>query len=511
MREKHILFVLILLFVITAQAQKPSDFDELCRAFNEIDFTIPNVTYTFVDEGELYVSEVMYLPERTQSNTLDKVLIFADSTLYSLYEYPIRRYAYDIYNVYGCEIKMFVIKGETCVDVKNLILSNSNDLDGVVFIGNIEPAWYEAYDVINHNIFTSWPCDMYFMDLDAVWTDNNHNDVFDDYTGAFNPEIFVGRIYTNNVGNGGDELELFEKYMDKNHAFWIGHRQVNKKYALSYTNPSWNNWQNDLINGIHVLYGQNKCDTITSNTSVFCANDYLERLRNERYEFVQLASHSYSFAHVFDSLVPTMNAYDTLHVNIHNSTIYSNGVNALGINLFCCSACNWNINGYLGGNYVYSPKSSVLSLLGCTKVGSMWDMPSFYQPLHNGKTIGQAFVDWWLTNYYRYMTKINKICYFFGLTIIGDPLVNFFHCTNNTCQNQLTLASYNNSNSPLSYYLASESITVSPPTMNSFTIQNGDHCILNAPIVLIDGEFLCPRGSTLEILNEGCKDNCDDE
>lgn len=97
MKKNHIIFFL-LLFIVTAQAQNQTDIIELNGHFNEIDFTVPNVTYTYVNEGDLYVSEVMHLPERTQSNTLDKILIFADSTLYSLYEYPIRRYAYDIYN-----------------------------------------------------------------------------------------------------------------------------------------------------------------------------------------------------------------------------------------------------------------------------------------------------------------------------------------------------------------------------------------------------------------------------
>lgn len=509
MKKYHIIFFL-LLFIVTAQAQNQMDIIELNGYFNEIDFTVPNVTYTYFNEGDLYVLEVMHLPERTQSNTLDKILIFADSTLYSLYEYPIRRYAYDIYNVYGCEIKMIVIKGETCVDVKNIILSNSTNLDGVVFIGNIEPAWYEAYDVINHNTFTSWPCDMYYMDLDDVWIDNTHNNVFDDYTGSFNPEIFVGRIYTRFVGNESDELELFEKYMDKNHAFWIGHRQVNKKHSLSYTNASWNNSQNDLINGIQYLYEPNQYEAFTSDSLVFCADDYLERLQNDKYEFVQLASHSFSYSHIFDSLVPnTTNSYDTLKVYINSSKIYANGVNAIGMNLYCCSACNWYSYAYLGGNYVYGPKSSVLSLMGCTKVGSMLDMPTFYQHLHNEQTMGQAFVNWWLTNYYRTMTKNKKICWFFGLTIIGDPLVNFFHCTNSACQDVITLTTYDNSNSPLSYYLASEKIQI--PSSAYFVIPIKNHCILNAPTVEIQGEFYCPRLSTLEILNEGCKDNCDEE
>lgn len=126
------------------------------------------------------------------------------------------------------------------------------------------------------------------------------------------------------------------------------------------------------------------------------------------------------------------------------------------------------------------------------------------------KTMGQALVDWWRAKDMTTGNADSLLCWNYGMTIIGDPLVNFFHCTNSTCQDQISLTSYNNSNSPLSYYLASESITVAPPSSGSFTILVGDHCILNAPTVLIDGAFLCPQGSTMEILNEGCRDNCDD-
>lgn len=102
-----------------------------------------------------------------------------------------------------------------------------------------------------------------------------------------------------------------------------------------------------------------------------------------------------------------------------------------------------------------------------------------------------------------------EISWNYGLTIIGDPLVNFYHCTNSTCQEQIDLSSYNSSLSPLSYYLASKIISVAP-TSGSFSVPVGDHCILNAPIVIIDGEFLCPKGSSLEILNEGCRCNCEE-
>mgnify|MGYP007101881461 CR=1 FL=1 len=73
MKKYHIIFFL-LLFIVTAQAQNQTDIIELNGYFNEIDFTVPNVTYTYVNEGDLYVSEVMHLPERTQSNTLDTLV-----------------------------------------------------------------------------------------------------------------------------------------------------------------------------------------------------------------------------------------------------------------------------------------------------------------------------------------------------------------------------------------------------------------------------------------------------
>ena len=513
MKNRYLYLILSLLIVFVAKAQNQTGSTAISGLFNEIDRMIPNdsCTITHVDEGDFYQLDVIRLPKRPQNNTLNKVLIFVDSTLYSSCEHKIKRYVYDIYYIYGCAITMTVLKGESCVDVKNLILNDSTSLDGVVFMGNIAWASYEADDAIDYYRHKSWLCDMYFMDLDANWYDLDHDGIYDNYNDDFHPEVFVGRMYTETVVNANNELELFENYMDKNHSFWLGHRKVKKEYALSYTNPDWVILQNDLVNGIHALYGQNHYDAITSNDTEFCVADYLNRLRDEKYEFIQLASHSYFSQHIFDSLIPGSNPSvpDTLHSYINSSKIYSNGSKALGMNLFCCSACKWDSYSNLGGNYVYGPNSSVLSLVGSTKVGSMLSTPSFYEPLHSGKTMGQALVDWWKSDSYFQTSYDTTLCWFFGLTIVGDPLVNFFHCTNSTCQENITLTSYNTSLSPVSYYLASESITVSP-TSGSFTIPQGDHCILNAPTVEIHGEFYCPLGSSMEIVNEGCRCNCEE-
>ncbi len=455
----------------------------------------------------------MNIPASSRADLLHKVLIIVDSTLYSDLTFEINRYAYDIHYVYGCNVIMEQVDSETCQDIKALILNHQTYLDGCVFIGDIVPAWYKTADVINNNSTKEWPCDLYYMDLTGIWTDSNQDGFYDQYSGDKKPEIFVGRISTSNMGSLLEEIEGMRIYLNKNHKFWIGHRHINKKFALSYTNKDWVKPDpsqiyvtNNFRHSIDTLYGSNNYDHIDerANPDIFGKTDYMQRLQNERYEFVQLASHS----------------RDTMHTNfgelddtILGNEMYSNGIKSLGFNLFCCSACRWTsaspANAFMAGDYVYSPISDGLCVVGSTKVGGMYPFVDFYKSLREGNTIGQALVDWWSTYYMPQYTPQQILCWNFGLTIIGDPLVNFYHCTNSACQDVITLTTYDNTNSPLSYYLASEKIQI--PSSASFVIPVKDHCILNAPTVEIHGEFFCPGNSTLEVLNEGCQDNCDEE
>lgn len=513
---KKFIFIFLLLqgicFNAIAQINGEGTFN-LSDLFNENDFAtlIDDERYFTIPSGLYSHSQVLNIPTSNQAELLHKVLIIVDSTLYSELTFEINRYAYDIHYVYGCNVIMEQVDSETCQDIKSLILSHQTNLDGCVFIGDIVPAWYKTADVINNNSTEGWPCDFYYMDLTGIWTDSNQDNFFDQYSGDTIPEVFVGRISTANMGNLIGEIEGMRHYMNKNHKFWIGHRHINKKFALSYTNKDWVPVNNPSIadtfnHSIRYMYGNNYYHPYNEIDSLcFSKTDYLQRLNDDTYEFIQLASHSYSYSHT---------NFGVANEWIRGNVIFTNGIQSLGFNLFCCSACRWTsatqTDAYMAGDYIYSPKSEALCAVGSTKVGGMYPFVNFYKSLGEGKTIGQALVNWWSTYYMPQYTHQQILCWNFGLTIIGDPLVNFYHCTNSTCTDEITLYSYDNNNSPLSYYLASESIIVTPPTNGSFTIPNGDHCILNAPTVLIDGEFLCPLGSTLEILNEGCRDNCDE-
>jgi len=510
--KKSIRIVLLLSIYIAKTAllfsQENNGQINLSGLFNENDNNPTTVSnrYTQLPEDSFSHTQIMNIPTSSQANLLHKVLIIVDSTLYSELDFEINRYAYDIHYVYGCNVIMEQVDSESCLDIKSLIVSYQNNLDGCVLIGDIAPAFYKTADVIHNNEIAIWPCDLYYMDLTGVWSDQNNDIFFDHYSGDMKPEVFIGRISTANMGNLIGEIEGMRLYLNKNHKYWIGHRKVNKKYALAYTDKSWqnNSYFSDHIS--HLYGGYKESFSPDGNPSFYGKPDYLERLSNYRYEFVQLAAHSYFYSHV------PINEYT--HDTLWGSELYSHNIKTLGFNLFCCSACCWTIDtmpshAFLAGDYIYSPNSEGLSVVGSTKVGGMYPFAEFYSSLHNGETMGQSLVDWW-----RYKnTNVNNVdsllCWNYGMTIIGDPLVNFFHCTNGTCQDVITLTSYDNTNSPLSYYLASEKILI--PSSASFVIPVKDHCILNAPTVEIQGEFFCPRKSTLEILNEGCQDNCDEE
>lgn len=136
----------------------------------------------------------------TGNSEVKKILILVKSSIYEMLSTKIERYAFDIYQAYGCEIVMECVSGEYPEDIKQLITSNATNLNGVVLIGDIIAAWYEIQNDHNKHEYRTWPCDLYYMDLDGSWEDGDGNGIYDTHTGKVQPEIFVGRISTANMG-----------------------------------------------------------------------------------------------------------------------------------------------------------------------------------------------------------------------------------------------------------------------------------------------------------------------
>ena len=96
----------------------------------------------------------------------------------------------------------------------------------------------------------------------------------------------------------------------------------------------------------------------------------------------------------------------------------------------------------------------------------------------------------------------NVVSWYYGMTLLGDPTINFRHQVSDVCVEDLTLTSFPpNDSSNLILFKAGNSITIS----NSFVIPSGVHVIFDAPNVIFANGFTCPEGASFETRNEGCE------
>lgn len=451
-----------------------ADFENYHRNFQKKSFSYKTV---------LHIGKKNYAKEN-----LDKILFVANSGIYEQVQKKIDRYAYDIHLAYGCEIDLVSVSGGSDVQIKNLIKNYQSGLDGTVFIGDIIASWYEETYASK---YAAWPCDLYYMDLDGTWEDLGENGIYDSHTGDVKPEIFVGRISTANMGNLVSEKEGMEKYLDKNHAFWNGQTTIDKKYSLAYIDADWSG-RSQHRTGIQSLYGMENGDVVAYGDASFGKKDYLDRLKSERYEFVQLSCHSNSSYHGMSG------------GSISSTEIFSTDIKASGCNLFCCMACDWTdfsqTGGFLAGAYLYGSSSSVLSLVGSTKSGSMLNFPAFYDILGQGKSMGESLKTWWI-NAFGNVHDSYRIHWHYGMSILGDPLINFFRMAEQVCSDNVVITSKNLTGDATHYYFsANKKIEV-----KNVTIPIGKHVIFNAPNVVLGGGFTCEAGGSFEIFTEGCK------
>lgn len=471
------------------------EYKELAKSFNEADLAIPPDTFkSSLKSGGIYSHLTVFsLPKIPGYTTgINKVLIIVDSYDYSKQKLKIERYAYDIHEAYGCEVIMEKVSNPSHTDIKTLLLNQQENLNGAILIGDLPAGWYEYEGkIISLTPLQEWPCDLYYMDLNSEWQDNDSDGVYDSQEGDIYPEIFVGRINTAKMPYFEKlyEKDLLEIYLDKNHKFWTGQSKVNKKKALIYVDSSWAipSRRVTYYKGIEDLYGVQNYDSSTFFISPnFGRADYLNKLSNSTYEFLHFVCHSDYYGHLFSSSNTFINVFD----------ISNTKTEAIAYNLLCCKACRWTTDQYFGDvgrSYIMNNNQSSLVLTGLTRAGGMIQSYNYYRPLGEGKCVGEA-----LTKYLQNTLEGGSwhdidIEWLYGLTIVGDPMVNMFHCG---CKEQLTLTSYSKPD-----YVANK-ITISPTS--DFKIPSNTHVVFDTKSFEIQKNFECPIGSSFEILNEGC-------
>lgn len=430
------------------------------------------------------------------SNKPNYLIITTYSLIDSLSK-EIRTYAEDVHAIYGYGVYVEATENATPEQLRSLIISYQDKLCGVFFIGSLGEAFFEIENDYNDYGYRYWPCDLFFMDLDGNWIDNDGNGIYDEHTGNQAPDVFFGRLSGTGMSFLGSEVSLIRRQLQKSHSFWWKSSYNMSDTTLNYVYLTWifehiPNYPASVFQGM-------KYDDVRMNMNLsYSALDYKNRLNQTKYGFTHLAIHSSPFRHDF------MDNSSDPYVEVDD--VVGNNSNNLAYNLVCCSACDWTSAtlqgyefGYLGGAYLFN-QGKTITVIGSTKTGGMEKIRNFYIGIDQTKNIGTLFKQWWKSTYGEQHVK-KDISWSYGMTILGDPTLNTRYKVQDHCTNVINLSTFPANNvSNLIIYKAAKEIVVS----NNFIIPSGVHVVFDAPKVVLAPGFSCQIGASFETRHEGC-------
>jgi hypothetical protein len=106
----------------------------------------------------------------------------------------------------------------------------------------------------------------------------------------------------------------------------------------------------------------------------------------------------------------------------HGAWVFSQDIQdhdppVLFYNLFACGPGRFTDENYLAGSYIFHTTSGLITIAS-SKSGSMLNFADFTEPLSEGKTIGEAFLEWFEAQapYVQWEKE-----WYYGLVALGDP------------------------------------------------------------------------------------------
>lgn len=385
------------------------------------------------------------LPEHrllVTSDTREKPLIciLVNSTVYAGIKSSLDQYAVDVENS-GFEVKIMEtgqLLDNTPEGIRSYLQENMHHkLAGSLLVGDIPEARFEIGA-------KEFPIDIYYMDLDGVWTDSDNNMIYDGHYGDTAPEIWVGRLRVPDIT--GNEASLLNDYFDKNHRYRTGTLTLPWWRGMIYIDDGGTNTKtvNDAKSSLSRIYSDIIFvkDRATTN-----ATDYKNRLHDPLgYQWLYLMCHGTHNNHTF--MVPP----DELETSqglwfLWDGTVYSSDYRSINPRIFfyhfvVCSAAKYSEPDYLAGSAVFENDYGLLAV-GSTHAISTLPVIGFYESLSEGKSIGEAFHKWSVELHERYNYLQRQ---FYGLTLIGDPTLQLHREAHDVAVTDLTVSLMNVSN-----------------------------------------------------------------
>jgi len=233
------------------------------------------------------------------------IAILIDATLYSQVTTSLSQYITDLEGD-GLSVEVSTVSGGSPQDIKNWVTALfSEGTGGFVFVGDITAAWAEVSG-------SQFPCDLFYMDLDGSWQDNNSDGIYEVHTagsGDMAPEVYIGRLYAHSL-TYDSEANMVDGYFAKTHAYRT-YLLTQPWRGLEYVEEDWY----DMAVNLDLVYD----DSVVRYDYGFhtTGSDYLDEMDLGQH-FVTVCAHSYSGGHHFGTRPTESVAY--AHIYVHSPT-----------------------------------------------------------------------------------------------------------------------------------------------------------------------------------------------
>ncbi len=362
---------------------------------------------------------------KSPSKGTGKILLIVNSSIQSSIQTALNQYKSDLETA-GYTVVIYASSGGTPNDLRGYLQGQSTGLVGVILIGDLPIPWFEIdYDFDGtdpdslDNEYANFPCDLFYMDLDGTWEDNQstypfQSGVFDNHTdgsGDRGPEIWVGRLTSSPMTLSGTEVTLLNNYFTKNHNFREGNLYPQER-ALVYVDDDWYSSADDIDGYVGSAYPTR---LLVKDKATTCRDDYRDTRLIQSFEWMHVMLHSSWEKHFFKVNDQwEMDGPD--YATVTNQDVENIDPVAIFYDLFACSNCRYVETDYMGGWYIFVEDHG-LGAVGCTKTGSMWDFDLFYGPLGQAKSLGQSFKEWFAA---QAPYDSADVRWYYGMTLLGD-------------------------------------------------------------------------------------------
>ncbi len=340
-----------------------------------------------------------------------KMLVLVNHDLYPAVKKSVDQYVRDVaYEGYFASV--YRVKGGTPAELRTFIKRRRKGLVGVLMIGNLPTAWFEMDDDF-YNQHSEFPCDLYYMDLDGTWVDDDNDGKFSGHPSGVEPEIWVGRLWT--PTNNGNDAALINDYFKRNHAYRKGNFGYSNQ-ALTYVDDDWSGFGDCAFD---LMFPTTNIEVITDPATT--DGDRYKAEINQQRAWAQVCAHSSPNGHSFATPAGAEWVPNTYLRDV-------NSPNAYFYNLFACSNARFTQSDYMAGWYLFDKQGTSmcngLAAVGSTKTGSMLAFENFYGPMASGKVIGDAYVDWWKG--FGSQHELGERRWYYGMVLLGDPTLNWW-------------------------------------------------------------------------------------